>query len=117
MNVFNSQVSHNLNQYSISNTNTNLSDKLANNMPNGLVRITEPKDTKFIANNVRNTDLRQIYSPRLAPSTGSFTENFLKSRSNLSPVFKFNEAATRYQMTSVPPTFLKQIKHNIDLII
>lgn len=117
MNVINSHVNHNLNQYSINGSNTKISDNVANNMPNGLLRISEPKDTKFISNNTKNTDLRQIYTPRLAPSTGSLTESFLKSRSNMSPVFKFNEAATRYQMTSVPPTFLKQIKSSIDLII
>ena len=117
MNVINAPINYNLNQYSLNNMTTKISDQLANNMPNGLLRVTEPKDTKFLSNNIKNTNLRQIYSPRLAPSSGSFTENFLKSRSNLSPVFKFNEAATRYQMTSVPPTFLRQIKSNIYLII
>ena len=117
MNVLYSQPINNVNQYSINGMNTKISDNLANNMPNGLLRIPETKDTKYISNNIKNTDLRQIFTPRLAPSTGSFTENFLKSRSNLSPVFKFNEAATRYQMTSLPPTFIKQIKSSIDLII
>jgi len=59
----------------------------------------------------------QIYTPRLAPSTGSLTESFLKSRSNMSPIYRFNEAATKYHMTSLAPTFLKQIKNNVDIVI
>ena len=94
-----------------------LSNSVANNMPNGLVRISEPQHNKNTANNLRNADLRQIYTAKLAPSIGSMTESFLKSRSNSSPIFRFNEAATRYEMTSVAPIFPKQIKKNVDLII
>ena len=108
---------NNHNQYSINTYNTNMSDKLANNMPNGLLRVAETQINRNIENNLKNTDLRQIYTPRLAPSTGSLTDNFLKSRSNMSPIYRFNEAATKYQMTSVAPTFLKQIKNNVDLVI
>ena len=107
---------HNPNQHLIS-TNNNMSDKLANSMPNGLLRVAETQTNRNIENNLKNTDLRQIYTPRLAPSPGSLTENFLKSRSNMSPIYRFNEAATKYQMTSVAPTFLKQIKNNVDLVI
>ena len=108
---------NNPNQHLISANINNMSDKLANSMPNGLLRVAEPQTNRNIENNLKNTDLRQIYTPRLAPSTGSLTENFLKSRSNMSPIYKFNEAATKYQMTSVAPTFLKQIKNNVDLVI
>ena len=104
-------------QYSINTYNTNMSDKLANNMPNGLLRVAETQINRNIENNLKNTNLRQIYTPKLAPSTGSLTESFLKSRSNMSPIYRFNEAATKYQMTSTSPLFLKQIKSNIDLVI
>ena len=115
--VTNTYPINNHNQYSINTYNTNMSDKLANNMPNGLLRVAETQTNRNIENNLKNTDLRQIYTPRLAPSTGSLTENFLKSRSTMSPIYRFNEAATKYQMTSVAPTFLKQIKNNVDLVI
>jgi hypothetical protein len=105
------------NQFSTKFVNTGLSDKFANSMPNGLTKVSEPQNNKNINNNIRNTDLRQIYTAKLAPSAGSTTENFLKSRSNLSPVYKFNEAATKYEMTSVAPIFLKQLKKNVDLVI
>ena len=105
------------NQHLISANINNMSDKLANSMPNGLLRVAETQTNRNIENNLKNTDLRQIYTPRLAPSAGSLTESFLKSRSNMSPIYRFNEAATKYQMTSVAPTFLKQIKNNVDLVI
>ena len=108
---------HNPNQHLISANINNMSDKLANSMPNGLRRVAETQTNRNIENNLKNTNLRQVYTPRLAPSIGSLTENFLKSRSNMSPIFRFNEAATKYQMTSVAPTFLKQIKNNVDLVI
>jgi hypothetical protein len=69
-----------------------MSDKLANNMPNGLLRVAETQINRNIENNLKNTNLRQIYAPKLAPSNGSLTESFLKSRSNMSPVYRFNEA-------------------------
>ena len=108
---------NNPNQHLISANNNNMSDKLANSMPNGLLRVAETQINRNIENNLKNTDLRQIYTPRLAPSAGSLTESFLKSRSNMSPIYRFNEAATKYNMTSVAPTFLKQIKNNVDIVI
>ena len=104
-------------QHLISGNINIMSDKLANSMPNGLLRVAETQINRNIENNLKNTDLRQIYTPRLAPSAGSLTESFLKSRSNMSPIYRFNEAATKYNMTSVAPTFLKQIKNNVDLVI
>ena len=103
--------------YSTNTYNAINSDKLANNMPNGLLRVAETQINRNIENNLKNTNLRQIYTPKLAPSTGSLTESFIKSRSNMSPIYRFNEAATKYQMTSVAPTFLKQLKNNVDLVI
>src|SRR5210317_2252047 len=108
---------NNLNQYSINTYNTNMSDILANNMLNGLLRVAETQINRNIENNLKNTNLRQIYAPKLAPSSGSLTESFLKSRANMSPVYRFNEAATKYQMTSIAPIFLKQLKNSVDLVI
>jgi len=107
---------NNPNQHLIS-ANNYISDKLANSMPNGLLRVAETQTNRNIENNLKNTNLRQVYTPRLAPSAGSLTENFIKSRSSMSPIYRFNEAATKYQMTSIAPTFLKQIKNNVDLVV
>ena len=117
MELSNLQTTTNYNQYNISNNRTNISERFANSMPNGLVRISEPQINKNIEHNLKNTDLRQVYSTRNAPSSGSLTESFLKSRSNMSPIFRFNEAATKYEMISAPPIHLTKIKRNIDLII
>ena len=105
------------NQYSVTSSTTNLPTSFAKNMPNSLVKISEPQNNKHINNNLNNTNLRQIYTPRLAPSTGALTENFIKSRARLSPIYRFNEAATKYEATSTAPLFLKQLKKNVDLII
>ena len=117
MELSNTQTTTNFNQYRMNNIRSNISENVANNMPNGLVKVFEPQNSKNIQNNIKNSDLRQIYSPRFAPSAGSLTENFLKSRSNLTPVFIFNEAATKYEMVSVAPINLTKIKRNIDIII
>ena len=117
MDLSNLQTSNYYNQYNISNNRTNIPNYIANNMPNGLVKISEPQNNKNIENNLKNTDLRQIYSPRFAPSSGSLTENFLKSRSNMSPIYRFNEAATKYEMVSMAPINLNNIKKNIDLML
>ena len=39
---------NNHNQYSINTYNTNMSDKLANNMPNGLLRVAETQINRNI---------------------------------------------------------------------
>jgi hypothetical protein len=117
MNVNNTYPISNNNHYSINNLRADLPDNLANNMPNGLIKVFEPQNNKNITNNLKNTNLRQIYTPKLAPSAGSFTENFLKSRATSSPIYKFNEVASKYEMTSVAPLYLKQLKKNIDLFL
>ena len=117
MELSNLQTATAYNQYNVNSNRINITESVANSMPNGLVRITEPKNNKNIEHNLRNTDLRQVYSARYAPSSGSLTESFLKSRSNMSPIFRFNEAATKYEMISAPPINLTKIKKNIDLII
>ena len=117
MELSNLQTATAYNQYNVNSNRINITESVANSMPNGLVRITEPQNNKNIEHNLRNTDLRQVYSARYAPSSGSLTESFLKSRSNMSPIFRFNEAATKYEMISSPPINLTKIKRNIDLII
>ena len=103
--------------YSTNTYNAINSDKLANNMPNGLLRVAETQTNKNILNNFANNTIKRMFSPKLTPSSGALTENFLKARSNNSPVYINNEASTKYEMISAPPLFLKQIKRNIDIIV
>ena len=103
--------------YSINTYNAIHNDKLANNMPNGLLRVAETQTNKNILNNFANNTVKRMFSPKLAPSTGSLTENFLKARSNNSPIYINNEASTKYEMISASPLFLKQIKRNIDIFV
>ena len=117
MELSNLQTSNNYNQFDNSNYRTNIPEYTAKAMPNGLIKIAEPQNNKNLENNLKNSDLRQIYSPRFAPSSGSLTESFLKSRSNMSPIFRFNEAATKYEMVSVSPLNLNKIKKNIDIFL
>ena len=97
--------------------NSNISDKTANNMPNGLMRVSEPQNMKNIANRLNNQQLKQIYTAKLAPSSGSLTESFLKAKSISSPVNRYNEAATKYEAISMGPLLLKQLKKNLDMVI
>ena len=117
MNVINSSYLPNQNQYSISTDKIRYNDKDANIMPNGLLKVSETQPNKNITNNLLSEGLRRVYTPRLAPSAGSLTENVLKSRASMGPIFKYNEAATKYEMISMGPLFLKNIKKNIDIIV
>jgi len=117
MNIHNIHSIHNPNQYSLSSDKVNIPENFAKNMPNALIKVSETQINKNINNNLNNNYLKQMYTPRLAPSTGSLTENFIKSRAGLSPLYKFNEAATKYEAMSVAPIFSKQIKKNVDLFI
>ena len=66
-----------------------INDKIANNMPNGLLRIPNIDNSKNMNNhNVVNHYPKQIFNAHLSPSIGSLTENFVKSKtlfSNMSP--------------------------------
>ena len=49
-------------------------------MPNGLMRVSEPQNSKNIANRLNNQQLKQIYTAKLSPSVGSLTESFIKAK-------------------------------------
>ena len=107
---------HNENHNYTNHTST-ISDKTANHMPNGLMRVPEIQNNKNINNNLNNQQLKQIYTAKLAPSSGSLTENFLKAKSISSPVYRYNEASTKYEAISMGPLMLKQLKKNLDMVI
>ena len=107
---------HNENNNYVSH-NSNISDKVANHMPNGLMRVPEIQNGKNINNNLNNQQLKQLYTAKLAPSAGSLTENFVKAKSLSSPVYRYNEASTKYEAISMGPLMLKQLKKNLDMVI
>ena len=73
-------------------------------------------DLDEINHNV-NDYRKNIFTTHLAPSTGSLTENFLKAKSLLSPVYRNNEAISKYEAISLGPLMLKQVKKDLDRII
>ena len=94
-----------------------LNDISANNMPNGLLRVPHIDNSKNMSNYNVNEYKKNIITTHLSPSTGSSTENFLKARSLLSPVYRNNEAISKYEAISLGPLMLKQVKKDLDRII
>ena len=94
-----------------------VNDISANNMPNGLLRVPHIDNSKNMSNHNVNEYKKNIFTTHLSPSTGSSTENFLKARSLLSPVYRNNEAISKYEAISLGPLMLKQVKKDLDRII
>ena len=94
-----------------------INDKTANNMPNGLQRVSEVKENKYINGKLLNNPKKQIFTASLAPSIGFLTENFVKSRSLLSPLYRNNEAVAKYEAISLSPLSLTTVKKDLDRII
>lgn len=94
-----------------------LNDISANNMPNGLLRVPMIDNSKNMSNHNVNEYKKNIFTTHLSPSTGSSTENFLKARTLFSPVYRNNEAISKYEAISLGPLMLKQVKKDLDRII
>ena len=94
-----------------------ISDISANNMPNGLLRVPSIENNKNMNNHLVHDYKRNIFTNNLAPSTGSLTENYLKAKTLLSPVYRNNEAIAKYEAISLGPLMLKQVKKDLDRVI
>ena len=94
-----------------------INDVSANNMPNGLLRVPSIENNKNMNNHLVHDFKRNIFTSNLAPSTGSLTENYLKAKSLLSPVYRNNEAIAKYEAISLGPLMLKQVKKDLDRVI
>ena len=111
--------------YSINKPNNNvyssqrplINDISANNMPNGLLRVPSIENNKNMNNHLVHDFKRNIFTSNLAPSTGSLTENYLKAKTLLSPVYRNNEAIAKYEAISLGPLMLKQVKKDLDRVI
>lgn len=110
-----SSIVHNENSYY--NHKASITDNVAKNMPNGLLRIPSIQNNKDINHQVNNRNLKQIYTQNLAPSIGSLTENFIKAKSLLSPIYRSNEAVAKYEAISISPVKLTQVKKDLDRLI
>ena len=85
----------------------------ANGMPINNHRMVEPvsdnlRSKEFIA----KENLRNLFNRNLSHSNGSNTEQFLKSKNLLTPVYIYNEAKTKYDMISKLEISLPEIKLN-----
>ncbi len=110
--------STNLSAFSTAHYNKlNINDKTANNMPNGLQRVSEIKENKNLSGKFLNDPKKQIFTTSLAPSIGFLTENFVKSKSLLSPIYRNNEAIAKYEAISVSPISLTAVKKDLDRIV
>ncbi len=97
----------------VSNTN----EISANTVPITKNFVSQISNSNRQNNNLHHNFQKKIYSPNLAPSQGSTTENFLKAKSLNSPIYKHSEMLTRYEMISSIPIKLYNIKKKVNLFL
>ena len=78
---------------------------------------TVSKTRRSIQNNLHHNYRKQLFSVYGAPSSGSTTESFLKSKALNSPVYRHNEMSTKYNMISSVPMKLYTMQKSIDLFV
>ena len=86
----------------------------ANTMPTSDRIVSETSVTKRPLNNTPPNFIRHVYVNNQSASNGSLTESFIRSRASLSPSYFHNEIVTRYNMISVIPKNLTQLKKSIE---
>ena len=89
----------------------------ANGMPINNYRMVEP-----VSNSIRSKEfiakenLKNLYTKSFSFSNGDNTEQYLKSRNLLSPVYIYNEAKTKYDMISKLEVSLQKIKLQVNVL-
>ena len=89
----------------------------ANGMPINNYRMVEP-----VSDNVRSKEfiakenLRNLYTKSFSFSNGDNTEQYLKSKMLLTPVYIYNEAKTKYDMISKLDDSLPKIKLQVNIL-
>ena len=76
--------------------------------------VTETGVSKRALNNSPPNFIRHVYVNNQTASNGSLTESFIRSRASLSPSYFYNEIVTRYNMISVIPQNITQLKKSIE---
>ena len=89
----------------------------ANGMPLNNYRMVEPvsdsiRSKEFIA----KENLRNLYTKSFSFSNGDNTEQYLKSKNLLTPVYIYNEAKTKYDMISKLEVSLPKIKLQVNIL-
>ena len=113
--VNNSQNPYAINEIYASKPLRNESNSLsANIMPTNNRIIPETGVTKRPLNNVPPNYIRHVYVNNQASSNGSLTESFIRSRASLSPSYFYNEIVTRYNMISMIPKNISELKKSVE---
>ncbi len=86
----------------------------ANSMPTNNRIVPEIGVTKRPLNNAPPNYIRHVYVNNQTASNGSLTESFIRSRASLSPSYFYNEIITRYNMISVIPKNITELKKSIE---
>tara|TARA_B100000242_G_C42908122_1_gene421101 strand:- start:135 stop:473 length:339 start_codon:yes stop_codon:yes gene_type:complete len=88
----------------------------ANGMPINNYRVVDPVSNSLRSKEyISKENFKNIYNKTFSFSNGDTTEQFLKSKNLMSPVYIFNEAKTKYDMISKLEINLPQVKLNVDL--
>lgn len=105
-----------LNSFESVNTNLGSSQNFANRVP-FLDKRNLIQPTQYVNNpnayDSRYNDQAKRYNKNQAPSHGSTSEAFFKSRNLMSPVYIHDEARTKYEMISSLPQKSSKIKEKI----
>ena len=113
--VNNSQNPYAINEIYASKPLRNESASLsANIVPTSNRIVTETGVSKRPLNNAPPNYIRHVYVNNQIASNGSFTESFIRSRASLSPSYFYNEIVTRYNMISVIPKNITELKKSIE---
>ena len=89
----------------------------ANAMPTNGLRVVDPVHKNIRSKEyVQKQNIREIYSSNLSPASASSTENYLKSKSILAPVYIHNEARSKYEMISRMPINKVDLNSQVNVI-
>lgn len=88
----------------------------ANGMPINNYRVVDPVSNSLRSKEfISKENFKNLYTRTFSFSNGDSTEQFLKSKNLLAPVYIFNEAKTKYDMISKVDISLPSIKLNVDI--
>ncbi len=89
----------------------------ANGMPISNARVIEPVNFSSRSKEfVEKQNFRNVFSKNLTPSNGSSTEQFIKSRFLLTPIYNNNEAKSKYDMISKMESKTKDVRIQVELL-
>ena len=88
----------------------------ANGMPINNHRVVDPVSNSLRSKEfISKENFKNLYNRTFSYSNGDTTENYLKSKNLMTPVFIYNEAKTKYDMISKLEISLPKIRLNVNL--